>query len=159
MQESELSEKTEFVVKEFVLLDILIGLFFFFLFFYGLLNSWPDTDEHSKFFYRMLLIALIPALSFTIKGLKNKTAITINKHGIYHYNTFITNWKNLSSAYITQVEITGSIQDNFVLIIEYYREGGDYYIKKIPLTNTQNKSEEDVLATINFFISYLKIKN
>lgn len=99
----------------------------------------------------MLLVVLVPALSFTIKGLQNKVAITINKEGIYYYKKFITNWQNLAEAYITQDEITGSIHDNFVLMVKYLVPGDGYYVLKMKLTNTQDKSEEEVMAAIQFF--------
>ena len=153
MPENQLSIDKDFVVAESVVLDLCVGLFFFILFFLAVKVSPHDDPDQQKPFVKSLYITLIPALFFTFKGLINKKTITINKTGIYNYNTLITDWKNFIRAYIDQQTITGSISDNFVLFIEHYKDNqAGYFECKIPLTNTQNKSEEDVIAAINFFL-------
>ena len=84
--------------------------------------------------------------------IRNKTYITINHTGIYYFGKLVSSWDNFKSACITQDDIPESIQDNFVLMVEHYKTGEDgYFIKKVPLTNTQNKSEEEVPAAVDFF--------
>ncbi|HQX74372.1 MAG TPA: hypothetical protein PK298_15800, partial [Chitinophagaceae bacterium] len=47
-----------------------------------------------------------------------------------------------------------NIVDNFILVVEYTRDGSpEGFRRKIPLTNTQNKSEEEVLEAVKFFWS------
>lgn len=45
------------------------------------------------------------------------------------------------------------LQDNFVLVVEYLKDKmSDKGVRRqIPLTNTQNKSEEEVLEAVKFF--------
>ena len=44
------------------------------------------------------------------------------------------------------------LRDNFILVVEYRKGELKQGIRhKIPLTNTQNKSEEDVLEAVKFF--------
>jgi len=78
----------------------------------------------------------------------------INAKGIYEYNKLVTDWNNFMNAYINQDEITGDIKDNFILTIEYIKPGDEgYHIRRIPLTYTQTKSEEEIIDTINFFLA------
>jgi hypothetical protein len=44
------------------------------------------------------------------------------------------------------------LRDNFVLVVEYKKNGTKQgFRKKLPLTNTQDKSEEEVLEAVKFF--------
>jgi hypothetical protein len=65
----------------------------------------------------------------------------------------ITNWDNFINAFIDQKKVLLTIQDNFILVVEYKKDfnPGKGFRKQIPLTNTQNQSEEDVLAAVTFF--------
>jgi hypothetical protein len=159
MPDNELTKDADFKVGEAVFLDLGIGFFFFFLFFYAILNDHVDSYSISQknVFSKSLYITLIPAVIFTLKGFLNRISIRINKSGIYYYSKLVTNWNNFISAEIVQEEIVGSTQDNFVLLIEYSKDDEKgYFQRKIALTNTQNKSEEEVLAAISFFFDNSK---
>ena len=100
----------------------------------------------------MLWVAIFPAIFNTAKAVMNRTVITINQKGIYHNTAFITNWNNFLNASITEENPNRNIDDRFVLLIEYRKDGIEGYFKrKIPLTNTQNKSEEEIIEAITFF--------
>jgi hypothetical protein len=44
------------------------------------------------------------------------------------------------------------VSDNVVLTIEYYNDERDFFYQRTTkLTNTQNKSEEEIIAAIEFF--------
>ena len=77
--------------------------------------------------------------------------ILINKNGIYHYNKLITSWFNFVKANVTQEEKVMAISDNFILLIEHRNGQSKLVIDKIPLTNTQDKSEEEIIAAIKYF--------
>ncbi len=157
MPRKQLTAEDDFIVGESVMMDFSIGAFFFLLFFIALSVTYPDLPSKQKAYNKSVLLVLIPAITFTLKGIINKKIIKVNKEGIYQYSKLVTNWDNYKQAYVTQAEIVGSIQDNFVLIVEYYKEGEDgYFVRKIQLTNTQNKSEEEVIEAINFFFSLPK---
>jgi len=83
-----------------------------------------------------------------------KETAKANGLDIYQDEKLLTGWAGLMKAYIAPKEKKGffEIRDNVVLVIEYRNEGTNQGIRrKIPLTNTQNKSEEDVLQAVNFF--------
>jgi hypothetical protein len=80
--------------------------------------------------------------------------IRVNKTGIYQDEKLITGWPNLIKTFVAQKENKKfyNIQDNFLLVVEYRKDGhSEGFRRKIPLTNTQNKSEEEVLEAVQFF--------
>lgn len=150
---TRLQPDTEFIVKEeVVLVYILTGLFVL-IFIYGILDLTVFhgvKDNTSAFSF---LFAIIPAIYFFRKGYQNPIALRISRVGIYEGNQLVTDWDNLIRVYVTQKEWTWrSLQDNFLLVVEFYGEQvGEGRRRKIPLTNTQNKSEEEVMYAIRFF--------
>jgi hypothetical protein len=107
-------------------------------------------NDYADYLY---LLAVLPAIFFIKKGNSKRVYIRINKKGIYQDEKLVTTWKNFHNAYITQKKAKFiSIKDNFILVVEYLNEGSTKGSRrKIPLTNSQNKSEEDVLAAVKFF--------
>ena len=101
----------------------------------------------------MIIVAIVPAIIYTYKAFSQTSYLTVNNDGIFERNVLVTNWNNFVSAEINEEEIVGSYRDNFVLIINYYKENTGYYVRKIRLTNTQDKSEEEIIAAINHFRS------
>lgn len=156
--EISLEEDGSFVVKESTTLSAIVAAFFYFLFLYGLVNTDLISDMQSPVYQKMLLFALVPAILFSRKASSKRIYIRVNQEGIYINQFFLTSWANFIAAEYTQEEKIGSIEDNFVLIINYYREGLGHYIKKVPLTNTQDKSEEEVIAAIRHFYDLSKNK-
>jgi hypothetical protein len=150
-----IDEDGSFTVKEFSALSGIIAALFYALFIYAVINT-AQMKTQSSAFDKMLLMVLIPAIGFTYKA-RNKTVyIRINKEGIYIGNFFLTSWKHFISAEYTQKKVVASFQDNFILIVHYYREGDGQYVKEVPLTNTQNKAEEEVIAAIQYFYDLYK---
>jgi hypothetical protein len=99
-------------------------------------------------------LALLPAYLFFRKARSRRIFIRINKRGVYQDEKLVTGWPGLVKAYITQKEKKGlyDIQDHFLLVLEFKKDGTKEIIRRrIPLTNTQNKSEEDVLEAVKFF--------
>ncbi len=77
--------------------------------------------------------------------------MTINKNGFFHYGKLITNWNNFIDVAVKEEEKMFSIKDNFALFIKYYKDGEPgHFGRKIKLTNTQNKAEEEIIAAIKF---------
>ena len=116
-----------------------------------------QTDEneirkHNKAFKLSLAITIIPAVIFFKKAFINDSVIKIDKTGFYYKNKFITDWKHFKGATLKQKEVPGSIKDNFIVLLEYYKQDlSGYFIKEISLTNTQNKSEEEIMDAIKYF--------
>ena len=149
-----LNKDSDFVVGEEKVLNYILATLCFALFVYGLIDAarrhFINIDYQSFFF----ALALIPAFLFFKKARSNRVYIRINKNGIYQDEKLVTGWANFLKAHITQKEKTGiiNIQDNFLLVIEYKKTGFQQGFRhRIPLTNTQNKSEEEVLEAVIFF--------
>ena len=147
-----LNKDNEFIVGEDKVLDYIMASLFLGLFLYGTIDA--ILHHFTKFTYLNFVfgIALAPALIFFARARNKRVYIRINKTGIYQDEQFVTNWSNLLNVYLDQKEIVLSIQDNFILVVEYLKDGFEQgFRRKIPLTNTQDKSEEDVLEAVHFF--------
>ncbi len=144
-----ISEKADrFIVKDSKGLSIIVFLILTAMFISAVYyDNFSADKERSN--VRIAYLTIIPAIFFLMKAIKNKIIIEINHAGFYYNGSLLTNWDNFISAHFTEEEKIGSFSDNFVLYIEYYKPGtGMDYISKIPLTNTQNKSEEAILEAI-----------
>jgi hypothetical protein len=146
----------EFTVKESTTTNLLIGLFFLVLFLFVLTNFLSDTrsynDDKRNNLYAIISMTLLPAIIFLIKSYLNQTIMTVNKDGFYYLGILKTNWANFISAEVTEEEKVGSYQDNFVFILQFYKPGEEgYFVTKIPLKNTLDKSGEEIIAAIKHF--------
>jgi hypothetical protein len=153
MSKPTLTIDTEFVVGEEKLLNYIIAFLFLGLFLYGLVDVVLTEFSGLQFWHLVFLFALVPTALFLRKARSKRIYIRVNRKGIYQDEQLVTNWANLLNAYVTQKKTKYiSIRDNFILVVEYLKEGSPKgFRRKIPLTNTQNKSEEDVLAAVKFF--------
>lgn len=149
-----LNKDSEFVVGEEKVLNYVMALLFFALFLYGLIDAikrhFINIDYQSYF----LTLALIPVVYCIRRANSKRVYIRVNKTGIYHDEQFVTGWPQLFKAFVTQKEKKGffNILDNFILVVEYRKDGSAKgFRRQIPLTNTQNKSEEEVLEAVKFF--------
>ena len=100
----------------------------------------------------MLYLVAVPAFFFFARALKAGNVIMkVNKDGIYYYTELVTNWQYFIDAKVTQADKLWTLQDNFILLINYTDGEGKKYRSKIPLTNNQDKSEEEIIAAIRYF--------
>ena len=140
-----------FLVKESRILDttasLILWIMFFLAIYYGnFRGSTPGMNV------TIIYLTIIPAIFFFIRAVDNRSIIEINEKGFYYYGSLITSWENFISANYSQEEMDGNISDNFVLFIEHYKQDNDVsYVSKIPLTSTQNKSEEEIINAIRQF--------
>jgi hypothetical protein len=156
---NQLTESSKFTVKESALTNWIIGGFLGVLVVFSVLRNPHGTTYEMKIYYNSILFLLVPAILYLARGFLHKTIFIIDASGIYQYGKLVTDWENFVSANITQKEITGSIRDNFILVIDYYNtEEQSYHERTIPLTDTQTKSEEEIIAAINFFYELYKKK-
>jgi hypothetical protein len=83
--------------------------------------------------------------------------MTINRNGFFYYGTLITSWGNFISArFHDDIPLPSNnsvaVSDKFYLVLRYYKDGRqEIYERRIRFTNTQNKSEEEILAAIRFY--------
>lgn len=107
------------------------------------------------------LVLIIPgsmaALVFIRNGATTTTVMIINKTGFYYYGELITNWDNfIDVEFVDDVPIpdanTSAVQDRFYMMVRYGKDGkAGYFGRKIPFTDTQDKSEEEIIAAIKFY--------
>ncbi len=149
----QLDKNEDFIVKESVILNFIIAAVFLAIFISALVSYFSEDEGYNKSAVLITgLFVLIPAAFFVIKGLSKKACITVNTNGIYHYKIHITNWENFISAKVEQDNVPRSLKDNFVLAVKYYKTGIEgSFQRRLPLTFTQNKSEEEVAAAVKFY--------
>ena len=152
---------SDFVVKENRGLYLVLGLICLAIFVFSLTDR-VDYDYNGKNFkFKFLYLVAVPAFFFFAKALKAGTVIIrINKDGIFYFGEHITTWQFFIDAKVTQADKLWTIQDNFILLVNYTDENGKKYRSKIPLTNNQDKSEEEIIAAIRYFrMKYLERQN
>lgn len=103
-----------------------------------------------------LLTAAI-GIGSLIASMRDETVMKINRDGFFYYGRLLTNWTNFVSAeFIDELPVQSSssagLSDQFFLYIKYFKDDRPgCFALKIPLTNTQDKSEEEVLAAVRFY--------
>lgn len=160
MKKKQLNYNSDFIVGEEKVLNYILGLLFLALFLYGVADAMNRNFKNIDYQSFIFAFAVIPAILFFKKANTKRIYIRVNKSGIYQDENLVTTWPNFLKAFITQKEKKGliNIQDNFLLVVEYRKKGTQQGIrKKIPLTNTQNKSEEEVLEAVQFYWQHYKI--
>lgn len=146
ISEKQFQADADFEVKESKQMRLIIGGFFFLLSLFML-----------KDFLWIGLIVCAIGIGTLIVSRRNETVMTINREGFFYYGRLLTNWKNFVSAEFLDelpVQASGSagLSDQFFLSIRYYKDNKPgCFALKIPLTNTQDKSEEEILAAIRFY--------
>ncbi len=155
MEKIKLNKESQFIVGEEKILNYILAILCFALFVYGVVDAIMRHFINIDYQSFVFALALAPAYLFFRKARSEKVYIRINKTGIYQGRQLVTDWSNLIKAFIDQKEkkIFFNIQDNFMLILEYRKKdvAKQIFRSKIPLTNTQNKSEEEVLEAVMFF--------
>jgi hypothetical protein len=137
-----------FTVRESKWLLLVLGIVFSALFVYSFFE-YVDDRISLAFRFNAMKIALIPAVVFFYRALHTRTVFMINGSGFYYYGKLVTNWENFVSARVVEGRSPGGFQDNFLLHLQYVRPGQEgVYQQKLPLTNTQDKSEEEIIAAI-----------
>lgn len=162
MAKQVLTRDSQFTVGEEKVLNYVMAAFFLALFGYGVFDAvrrqFTDIDYQSIIFG----LAILPAIFCIRRARSNRVYLRINQKGIYQDGYLLTSWDRFLKAYITQKEKKPmwDIRDNFQLVVEFRDKTTPTqgHRKKIPLTNTQNKSEEDIMAAVNFFLKLYKTK-
>jgi hypothetical protein len=154
MNNNNLTKESEFTVGEEKWLNYILAFLFFALFAYGVVDAARRNFKNIDYQSYVFTLAVIPAFYLFKRGKSKRIYIRINKTGIYQDEKLLTKWDGLLKAYLAQKEKNSffNIQDNFQLVLEYRGPNAKEGIRrKIPLTNSQDKSEEDVLRAVNFF--------
>jgi hypothetical protein len=144
----------EFHVKDSKGCNMTVGILFFFAFVSIIYIDRFDTKHPSV--YQLLYLSIIPAVYMIRRSIMNKILMTINKTGFYYFGELVTDWKNFIDASIIQDEenrrIPYDVTDRFTLLIRYFKEGEPgYFGRKFLMTATMDKSEEEIIAAIEFY--------
>lgn len=152
MTKKPLTENSQFIVGEEKILNYVLGALCLALFAYGLIDAISRNFRNIDYQSYVFALAIIPAIYCFRRAHSKRAYIRVNKNGLYQDGKLVTNWPNLINAYIDQKDRNTffSIKDNFLLVVEFKKDTKGIR-HKIPLTNTQNKSEEEVLQAILFF--------
>lgn len=159
MAKVQITKDSEFVVGEEKVINYVMSVLFMALFLYGLFDAARHHFKNIDYQSFIFALAILPAVYCFRRAHSKRSYIRINKTGIYQDEKLVTGWSNFIKAFITQKEKKPiyNILDNFILVVEFRKdEAKDGFRRKIPLTNTQNKSEEDVLEAIQFFSKVYK---
>jgi len=153
MASSQLNTHTDFIVKESRGINLVLGGAMLGVFFICMLST--EMDWYSYIF--AIGVFLIPGALAIARGRKNAVIMKINRTGIYHGGELVTDWKLFYDARVTDDMKIGSIKDNFVLKLRHY--SADRTVIKtrdIPLTNKQDKAEEEIVEAIRFYYAVSK---
>ena len=154
--EDVLTDNSVFIVREARGVDFTFSSIFIILTLIIAVHIIADyRSDQIAVYYKLVILTLLPAISFIVRGIQNKIALTIDKTGIYRKEKLLTSWDHFISAKIMQDAITGSYTDDFVLFIDYEKEGEPgIFIRKIKISNSWNKSEEEMIAAIHYFSKF-----
>lgn len=155
MGKQPLTRESQFVVGDEKILLIIIGILFVLFFGYGVYDAaqrgFRQIDPQSFIF----AAAIFPAIICFRKARANSVHIRINRKGIYEAERLVTTWDNFIKAALIQKKKGRKIydvRDNFQMLVQYRKEGSLQILeRRIDLTNTQNKSEEEVMEAVRFF--------
>ena len=98
---------------------------------------------------------LAPAIFFFFKARSKYVYIRINTIGVYYKGILLMKWEQFKEATLTEEPKLASISDNFIIILKYFSEDRKLiYTKKLPMANTQNKDDEEIIAAINAYYKF-----
>ena len=149
----KLEPNGDFIVGEEKILNSILCVIFFGLFVYGVVDAL--MQKHYKPGIMPIFYGLSLAISYWFfkKSRSNRIFLRLNHTGIYKDEKMVTDWDHLIKAQITQKQgRLFAVTDAFILVIEYTKTEPDKgYRTIVPLTNTQNRSEEDIMAALKHF--------
>lgn len=159
MAKTPLTIDSKFEVKEEKALNIVVSVLYLIVAGLGLVfaiieKTWAGVGV-------VAVVVLIPGIVYWRKSKSEKIFIQVDRTGIYENGILITSWPNYLKAYVIENPVSldlrpskfsDMIKDQFYLVIEYIKDdSGKGYRRKIRLTNTQNKSDEEIMEAIHFF--------
>lgn len=148
MSQPKLNAESDFLVKESRSTNFIAGGFMIAVFFVSMMFG--DFGWDNLLFG--VCILLLPGAIAIARGKRNHTIMKINKTGIYYAGQLVTGWGLYYDAAVKEKTEVNSFRDNFVLDLRYYSPNYSLiYTRSIPLTNTHDKSEEEIIEAIRFY--------
>jgi hypothetical protein len=136
--------ETDFLVKESKNMNLVVGVLIFIF-------------SIASFSMSIIMggLVLLFAIGTLMRTSKEIIIMKINKTGFYYYGKLITDWDHfISEEFIDDGPASprSGAKDQFYLLIKYYKEGQPgYFGRKIRLTDSQDKSEEEIIAAVKFY--------
>lgn len=154
MNDPHTDTANDFLVKESRSINYIAGGFLIAVFFVSLLFGSYDL---SNYLFGVCIL-LLPGAIAIARGRRNRVIMKINKNGIYYAGQMVTNWTLYYDAVVADKRDAASFRDNFVLDLRYYSP--DYslmHTRSIPLTNSQDKSEEEIIQAIRLYYNAARL--
>ncbi|MCX6317334.1 MAG: hypothetical protein NTW29_08585 [Bacteroidetes bacterium] len=160
MPEIPANSDGQFLVKEEKSINYVLAILLFAMGAYGLFGLIRDGLKDIDYQNVFLPFAFIPAVYCMRRANSPRVYIRINATGIYQDEKLVTDWPRFLKAYITQKEKKPmlDLRDNFLLVVEFRSADKEKtgIRRRIPLTNTQNKSEEQIMEAVERFLATYK---
>ena len=146
-----------FIVKESAFLNYLVAVICLAIFIGVLTTRNFEIGYPFSEFYFIYVFILLPGIISLTKYSRNKTIIKVNKTGVFYYGVVVTDWNNFRNAciaeeYPTVTQNSDGISDKFNVMVTFFdpARNGDY-LYKMSLSNTQDKSPEEIISAIQFY--------
>jgi hypothetical protein len=153
MVNSKLNLDSDFLVKESRSINFVAGGAMIAVFFICIMSR--EMDWYTYIFAAGVF--LIPGALAIARGRKNDIIMKISRAGIYYGGEFVTDWKSFYDARVTDDMKIASIKDNFILKLRHYSaDRNSIHTRDIPLSNKQDKAEEEIIEAIRFYYSASK---
>lgn len=110
-----------------------------------------STDGSLGYLLVGITFLLPGVLCFWRASAANRAIMQIDETGFSYYGRRLTTWDEFEKAWYMQEALGDSIADKFVLMLRYRKADGRVYQRRLPLTNTQDKAEEEIIAAIRRF--------
>ena len=103
-------------------------------------------------YLKSLSLLLIPGGFLVAAGMRKAVLIKVNIVGIYFRGELVTDWDHFSDATLYQDQEPGDINDRFFIMVKYTKgDSPDLFGRRIPMLNTQDKADEEIIAAIHKF--------
>jgi hypothetical protein len=154
MNQTNLDAEGNFLVKESKSTNYIVGALLLAVFFISL--SFGDYGW-SNFLFG-ICIFLVPGTVAIARARRNSVIMKINATGFYYYGKLIAPRNLFKDAEVQDKTPVASYKDNFQLYFRYYSADCSLiYTRIIPLTDTQDKADEEIMEAIWFYYDASKL--
>ncbi|MEO6719604.1 MAG: hypothetical protein ABIN67_04520 [Ferruginibacter sp.] len=157
MNDLILDKDGNFVVRESVLLNTIMGFIFLAILIGVLFTRNFEANQPIGSFHLIYLFLIVGIVAVFTKAKRRDVILIINKNGIYYRSKLVSDWPNFINAYIYQEDYVVSnnsdgLNDKFYVVITFFEPQSEAnYMYKVPMSNSQDKSEYQVISAIEYF--------
>ena len=118
----------------------------------GFMNTVPVGQRS---FLPIFLFLTAMCVAAFIGGLQNSTIIRVDCSGIYYRKNLVCDWNRFESAFLGhefyQTGRSLAVHERYYIIVYYFNQDNQRYQLKINMSETQDKSEEEIMSAIEGF--------